>query len=373
MLPADIKLISVDDHVVEPPTLWTERLPSRYKEIGPRVEELPNGRQAWVYEDIVAPPEIGMVRTIAGVDRETLPNNHVRFDEMRPGCFDPKERLVDMDTDGVWAELAFPTFARFAGHRFIEGKDRELSALCVQAYNDYILEEWCATDPERLLPMAVLPFWDVERSIAEVRRVAALGAKAIAFSENPTYLGLPSVHRDHWEPLWAAIEEVDLPICMHIASGTKLMSSSDEMPWPAVVAMDAVGTMLNCTDWLYSGVFDRFPKLRIILSEGGAGWVPYVLERIDKVFDIHRPRIVATTRPIEAFREHVYVCIVTDEYALGNLDRIGVDNVLWESDYPHNDSMWPDSRTVFENATAHLDAASIRKVGETNARRILAL
>lgn len=372
MLPEDIKLISVDDHLVEPPHLWTERLPSRYRGIGPRVEELPNGREVWRYEDIVAPVEIGMVRTREGLDREAFPDG-VRFDEMRPGCYDPKERLVDMDRDGVWAQLAFPTFARFSGHRFIEGKDRELSALCVQAYNDFVMEEWCAQDPERLLPMASIPYWDIDRSIAEVERVAAAGAKAIAFSENPTYLGLPSVHNDHWSPLWKAIEDTELPICMHIGSGTKLMSSSDEMPWPAVVALDGVGTMMNCVDWLYSGVFDRYPRLRIMLSEGGAGWVPYVLERAEKVFDIHRQRIVSQIRPAEAFAEHIYVCIVTDDYALANLDRLPIDNVLWESDYPHNDSMWPNSRTVFEQSTDHLDAGTIRKIGELNARQVLGL
>jgi predicted TIM-barrel fold metal-dependent hydrolase len=373
MLPPDLKLISVDDHVVEPPHLWTERLPRKYRDVGPRVVEGADGREAWHYEDIVAPVEIGMVRTRPGLDRESFPNG-VRFDEMRPGCFDPKERLVDMDTDGTWAQLAFPTFARFAGHRFIEGQDRELSALCTQAYNDWVLEEWCAASPERLLPMAVLPLWDVERSIAEVQRVVAAGAKAIAFSENPTYLGLPSVHRsEHWDPLWAAVQDADVPVCMHIGSGTKLMSSSDEMPWPAVVALDGVGTMMNCVDWLYSGVFDRFPRLRVILSEGGAGWVPYVLERCEKVFDIHRPRIAAETRPAETFARHMYVCIVTDDYALANLDLIGVDNILWESDYPHNDSMWPDSRTVYEQSTQHLDAATITKIGETNARRVLGL
>jgi predicted TIM-barrel fold metal-dependent hydrolase len=373
MLPGDLRLISVDDHLVEPPHLWTERLPARYRDVGPRVEQLPDGREAWRYEDIVYPIPIGMVRTLDGLDRESFPNG-VRYDEMRPGCYDPKERLVDMDTDGVWAQLAFPTFARFAGHRFIEGKDRELSRLCVQAYNDFVIEEWCATDPDRLLPMASIPFWDVEESIAEVERMAAAGAKAIAFSENPTYLGLPSVHdADHWDPLWKAIEAVELPICMHIGSGTKLVASSDETPWPAVVALDAVGAMMNCVDWLYSGVFDRFPKLKIILSEGGAGWVPYVLERCEKVYDIHRPRIEAARRPTETMAEHVCVCIVTDEYAMANLDRLPIDNVLWESDYPHNDSMWPNSRTVFEQISAGIDEETVRKIGELNARRLLSI
>jgi predicted TIM-barrel fold metal-dependent hydrolase len=374
----EYKLISVDDHIVEPPDLWTSRLPGKYQDAVPKVIELPTGRQAWAYEDIVWPISAGMVRTKAGVNWETLWNeneNQVRFDEMRPGCYDPKARLADMDLDGVWAELAFPTFARFAGHRFIEGADRELSELCVRAYNDFQLEEWCATDPERLLPLTVLPLWDVQACVAEVERTAAAGAKAIAFSENPTYLGLPSVHSDHWYPLWAACQDAGLPVCMHIGSGTKLVQSSDETPWPAVVALDAIGTMMNCVDWLYSEVFDRFPGLKAVLSEGGAGWLPYVLERAEKVYDIHAPRIAAKTRPAQLFRDHMYVCIVTDDYALSNIDKIGEDNILWEADYPHPDGMFPNSRATFERSVAEHNIApsTVEKIASGNARQLFRL
>ncbi|MCY4434570.1 MAG: amidohydrolase family protein, partial [bacterium] len=171
MLPADIKPISVDDHVIEPPHLWQSRLPAAYRDRGPRVVELENGTEAWLYEDQVIQTVRGNTRTLPGFDDDPL--GVARFSEMRPGCYDPKARLEDMDLDGIWAQVNFPDFCRFAGHRFVVSEDLDLAALCVRAYNDFILEEWCATDPQRLIPLIVVPLWDPAAAADEVRRTAA--------------------------------------------------------------------------------------------------------------------------------------------------------------------------------------------------------
>ncbi len=255
MLPADVRPISVDDHLIEPPHLWQSRLPTKFRDVGPRVIELEGGGQAWTFEDQVVRTARGNTRTRPEFDQS--PHGFARFDEMRPGCYDPKARLAVMDLDGVWAQLDFPDFSRFAGHRFIGCTDKELANACIQAYNDFLVDEWCAADPQRLHAVAVLPLWDVAGAVAEVERVATSGVKAIAFSENPTTLGLPSVYTDHWEPLWAAIAETGLPICLHIGSSSKLLRTSPDAPDPVGLAFVGANSMMACADWLFSGTLEH--------------------------------------------------------------------------------------------------------------------
>ena len=196
-----------------------------------------------------------------------------------------------MDIDGVWGQLCFPNYARFAGHRFfLNVKDHELGLACLRAYNDYLLDEWCATDPTRLYGTVVLPLHDLDLAVAELERVLAKGARALAFSENPTVLNLPSVHTDHWDRLWAVVSEADIPVCMHIGSSSRLVTTSDDAPPTVLVSLNGLNSMMAGVDWLMSGTLERFPKLKVILSEGGAGWIPYILERADKAFHDKRIR-----------------------------------------------------------------------------------
>ena len=368
MLPTATKAISVDDHIIEPPHLFQSRLPARYKDIGPRVVELDDGTQAWTFEDQVVRTKRGNTRTLPEFDQS--PHGFARFDEMRPGCYDPKERLAEMDLDGVWAQLSFPDFCRFAGHRFIACKDKSLATLCIQAYNDFIAEEWCATDPARLMAVAVLPLWDVEAAVAEVKRVAARGVKAIAFSENPTTLELPSVYTTHWEPLWQAIAEVGLPICLHIGSSSKLLRTSPDAPDPVGLTFVGANSMMACADWLFSGILERHPTLKVAFSEGGAGWVPYVLERADDVFYSLGEVLPAKRPPREIFAEHMYVCILKDNLALKTLDMIPHDNIMWESDYPHESGTFPHSRRLLDESMVDVPDHLAVKIAETNARRL---
>jgi predicted TIM-barrel fold metal-dependent hydrolase len=288
---------------------------------------------------------------------------------MRPGCFNPKARLVDMDEDGVWAELGFPQWARFAGHRFLPTKDAELGRLCVNAYNDFVLEEWTATDPDRLIPLAIIPWWNIDAAVEETYRVASLGAKAIAFSENPSVLGQPSVHSDHWEPLWHAVSEVTLPLCMHIGSSSTMVTSSPDAPVSVAWTATGMNSLLAFADWMWSGILDRFPAIQIAFSEGGAGWVPYAIERSEKYLDVH-PGQQGGRRPTEIFREQMFVCIVTDNVALSEVDVIGEDNLMWESDFPHTDGMWPFSRSTLEQSLAEVPAKTAIKIASTNAQRV---
>src|SRR4051794_14360129 len=199
-----MKLLSTDDHVVEHPRVWSDRLPARYRDAGPTIVE-EGGAQVWDYEGRRY-PQIGL-NAVAGKRREDYGLEPTRYDDMLPGCYDPRARVVDMDKDGVQAQLCFPSFPRFAGTVFLQAEDKELAALCVRAYNDFILEEWCAAAPDRLIPLVILPLWDVALAAAELERCAALGAKAVSFVENPAPLGLPSFHTDAWDPVLAAVED----------------------------------------------------------------------------------------------------------------------------------------------------------------------
>jgi predicted TIM-barrel fold metal-dependent hydrolase len=382
MLPAAAQLMSADDHMIEPPHLWVERVPKQFRDDCPRIVEV-DGRQAWLYEDELTYIPMGSCRPLPGFDEAGYPPapGTARFDEIRPGCYDPVERINDMDIDGVRGQLCFPNYARFAGHRFfLNVKDLDVGNACLRTYNDYLLDEWCATDPNRLYGAAILPLYDIDATVAEFRRVVAKGAKAIAFSENPTVLGLPSVHTEHWDPLWALVSEAGIPVCMHIGSSSRLVTTSADAPPTVLVSLNGVNSMMAGVDWLLSGILERFPGINVILSEGGAGWIPYILERADKAFHDKRIKPNAaigqtskggTIPPSQLFRDHMYVCLVDEYFALRSLGDIPVDNLLWEGDYPHGDGLWPNNHRYLEKALADVSDEEATKIVETNLRKLL--
>lgn len=382
MLPENTKIMSADDHMIEPAHLWVDRVPAKYRDECPRIIEI-DGRQAWKYEDEITYIPMGSCRALPGFDEAGYPPapGTARFDEIRPGCYDPVERIKDMDIDGVWGQLCFPNYSRFAGHRFfMNNHDPELARVCLKTYNDYLLDEWCGTAPDRLFGAVILPLNDIDAAVTELKRVIDKGAKAIAFSENPTVLGLPSVHTRHWDPLWELASEAELPVCMHIGSSSRLMTTSDDAPPNVLVSLIGVNSMMTCVDWLYSGILDRHRGLKVILSEGGAGWLPYILERAEKAFHDNRIKPnaaigqagVADSRPPkQVFAEHMYVCLVDEHFALQNLDHIGVDNVLFEGDYPHGDGLWPNNKVYLEKVLADVPEADAVKIASTNLSKIL--
>jgi predicted TIM-barrel fold metal-dependent hydrolase len=376
--------MSADDHLIEPPHLWVDRVPALYRDRCPKVVQV-DGRDAWVYEGEVTHIPMGSCRALPGHPEEGYPPapGTANFDEIRPGCYDPVARLEDMDVDGVWGQLCFPNYARFAGHRFFLGvQDLDLGLACLRTYNDYLLDEWCAVAPDRLYGAVILPLHDVDLAVAELERTAAKGAKAVAFSENPTVLGLPSVHTEHWERLWDAVAAVDLPVCMHIGSSSKLVTTSADAPPTVLVSLNGLNSMMAGVDWLLSGVLERHPTLKVILSEGGAGWIPYLLERADKAFHDKRIKPNAaigqtskggTVPPSQLFRQSMYVCLVDEHFALRSLGDIPVDNLLWEGDYPHGDGLWPNNHAYLDKALAEVPDEDAVKIAETNLKGLLHL
>ena len=249
----------------------------------------------------------------------------------------------------------------------------------MRAYNDWTIEQWCAPSGGRLVPMIILPLWDAELAAEEVRRNAAEGCRAVTFSENPAELGLPSVHDQdrYWDPFFAACEETGTVINMHLGSSSNLHTTS----WDAPMALKAINMFSGClfamVDWLTCGAFVRFPTLKIALSEGQIGWIPYVLQRADIVWREHRAfGELAETVPVppsELFADHVYGCCFDDRVGLSHLDEVGEDNVTWEVDYPHSDSTWPNSRKIAEDQLQHLTDEQVHKVVRGNAIKLYQL
>jgi predicted TIM-barrel fold metal-dependent hydrolase len=310
------------------------------------------------------------VMAAAGYPREQVQVVPITYEEMRPGCYEPGARLADMAEAGIDASISFPTWIRFCGQALSEAHDKQLGLACVRAYNDWMVEEWCA-DP-RLVPLVVIPLWDPALAAEEVRRNAARGVRAVAFSEIPAYLGYPSIHdKDrYWDPFLAACDETGTVVNMHIGSGSRMPSTSADAPMMVQSTATFTNCMLSMCDWLFSGVFMRFPDLKIAYSEGQIGWIPYVLERADHVWRENRGSTGAHNldrEPSEFFAEHVYGCFFADQFGLDNLDRIGVDHVMFECDYPHQDSTWPHTRKVAQEMTHGMDPEVVRRIMRGNA------
>jgi predicted TIM-barrel fold metal-dependent hydrolase len=331
--------------------------------------ELDGGTQAWRFEGKTI-PTIGL-NAVAGKDPKDFGIDPVRFDEMLPGCYDVTARLTDMDLDGVHAQMCFPSFPGFCGSTLFAAEDKDLASACVVAWNDFILDEWSAAAPDRFIPMVMVPFWDVEASVAEVERTAAKGAKAITFTEAPHRLDLPSYHSDHWDPFLAAAQAADMPLCLHFGTGGAPVTAADA-PFAVAIALFGMNSQFTTVDLLLSPVFHKFPRLRVALSEGGIGWIPYVLERVDYTWERHRwyTGVNAEVRPSDLFRDHIFGCFIADDAGIEERHLIGVDNIMFEGDYPHSDSNFPASRKKLADVLREVPDDEARGIAEDNARRV---
>jgi predicted TIM-barrel fold metal-dependent hydrolase len=387
-------IVDLDAHLVEPPDLWTSRLPAKYRNLGPRVEYLPAGSPIldgggyieepgtegppvawWFYED----HRYSVKRLIAaaGYPADEITMQGVTFDQMRPGCWRPKDRLADMDINGIEAQMCFPNYPRFCGQLFLRGQNKELALLCVKAYNDWMVEEWANDSGGRLIPLCLIPLWDPELAAEEVRRNAGRGVRAVCFSELPTFLGLPSIYSGHWDPLFAACDETNTVLACHIGSGTKTPQTSPDAPDAAAATIIFGNSVGSMSDFLYSGVFHRYPNLKLLYAEAQIGWIPYLLERIDDVWETHRgwshSQLYTKEKPSSVYWDHIYSTFFKDSVGVRMLEMVGEDNVIFESDYPHQDGTWPYTRHEAAKQFGHLEQAVIEKLARGNAIRLLDL
>ena len=386
-------IISVDDHVVEPPSLWQDRLTGLDREVAPRVvadtcqtiyepmtravRYVKGGEGPvvdwWIYENTAKP--IPMVVACAGYPFEEHTIEAIAYADMRPGCYDSTARLADMDENHTERSLCFPYVTRFAGQWFLEATDKDLALRCVQAYNDWMVDEWCGDTGGRLIPLGLVPLWDADLAAAEVYRNAARGMRAITFTEMPSNLGLPSIHDPSrfWDPLFRACDETGTVICMHIGSGSKM---ADVSPFAPRAANTFAMAQTSLVEWLVSGNLVRFPKLKIAYSESQIGWMPFILERLDKVFE-HREYAgmdpIITERPSSYMAGRVYGSFFDDEVGIANRHIIGVKQLVFEIDYPHQDTTWPNTLAVVEKMASMVTPAELECILRTNALDMLGI
>ncbi len=400
------KIISVDDHVVEPPHVWQTWLPEKFRAKGPRVErgewgdfrlnpgaiydqqQVEGGQPGdfWIFEDrviyvhkrfVAIPLEATPGGDVSKFDRSVMQMTAVTYDEMRPGCYEPKARKADLELAGVDGSLPFPTFPRFCGQTFMEANDKELGLACIEAYNNWMIEEWCGDSDGCNIPLCLIPMWDPELSAAEVRRVAALGVHAICFSEIPTHLGLPSIHTGSWDPLFAVCNDLGVTLNMHIGSSSKMPIASPDAPPGVAGVLQFNNSMASFADWLYSGVLVRYPRLKLAYSEGQIGWIPYALERADTIWAHHDSWIKAKDRipepPSSYYYGRIFGCFTSDAHGLDNLAAVGEDNICFETDYPHTDTSWPDTVPFVEQFASKCTEQQLYKILRGNAIRMLEL
>ena len=364
----DMILVSVDDHVVEPPTIFDNQLTAKQRESAPRMVSN-DGKEQWVYGDVKI-PNIGM-NAVAGRRPEEYGFEPFSLDGMRKGCWDIDARVGDMNANGILGSMCFPSFAGLDGSLFVRHPNKAEALLHLQAYNNWHIDEWCGAHPGRFIPLALVPFWDVAESVKEVERVVAKGCHAITFPDNPAMKKLPSLHNPIWEPLWQVCAANNVVINCHIGSGNSTTHPSLESPIDVWTTIFPMAIAIGAADWLHLEALQRLP-LKIALTEGGIGWIPYLTERANFTHSRHGAWTNTTfggRKPSEVFKEHFYTCFVTDEFGLANLDKIGEDIVFYECDYPHSDSLWPLSPESVAETIGDLTDAQIDKVTHLNAMK----
>ena len=311
------------------------------------------------------------------LDRTQLQMTALTYDDMRKGCWDREARIADMALNWVDGSLPFPTFPRFCGQTFHENEDRELGLACVQAYNDWMVEEWCGPSDGANIPLCIIPLWDPELAAQETQRNADRGVRAVCFSELPTRLKLPSIHKGYWDPLWQVCNDTGTTVCMHVGSSSSNPAAGPDSPLAVGVTLSFNNSFASLTDWLFSGNLVKFPKLKLAYSEGQIGWIPYVLERADTVWEHHdgwqHTREKIPEPPSTYYYGRIYGCFTADRHGLKNLDEVGPDNICFETDYPHTDTTWPNTKEYVEKMLAGYDEETAYKVLRGNAIAMLEL
>ena len=343
-------IIDADTHVTETPDLWTSRAPASMRDRVPMVETLPNGVQRWRIGEGRPLASVGMTAT-AG--RGTFAHPPKNYDEMHPGAYDPNARLKYMDEMGIWAMVMYPNVGGFGAQQFLKLNDPELMLTCVQIYNDW-QTDWASADSRRLLPITSIPFWDVDAAVTEIRRCAKKGHKGILFTGEPQYYGKPLIGDPHWNKLWDVACECDLPISFHIGSGDmqeglakQRVETYGRMAAFTELAVDIfLHNALQLNDLLMSGVLVRYPKIKFVSVESGIGWIPFALEAMDYQFmgnSVREENPDYKMLPSEYFARNVYACYWFEQTAPRRLiDKIGINNVLFETDFPHPTSLYGD-------------------------------
>jgi predicted TIM-barrel fold metal-dependent hydrolase len=342
----DMVLISIDDHTIELPGMFDEHMPVKFRDQAPKLVQDEGGHDQWVFQGT----SVGLpgLAAVASWPKEEWGFDPTGFAEMRPGCYDIEARIADMDANGMLAGMNFPTSPGFAGTHLAKLPDRELTNAAISAYNDWSLDELAGEHPGRFIPLSIVPYFDIDSAVAEINRVAKLGCRTVSLPEAPYALGLPSFASGHYDPLFKAIAENDMVVALHIGVAFGLIQRPPDTMLDDIMLLAPQIMSITTIDILLSGLLRKFPNLRFALSEGGIGWVPFLLDRLDRhstnqTWTDFTSTLPPGQTPTDVWREHFLACFITDPAALRLRDRMGVETLAWECDYPHSDSTWPYS------------------------------
>jgi predicted TIM-barrel fold metal-dependent hydrolase len=376
-----LRVIDVDTHLTEPHDLWTRVASPRWKERVPRVPAV-EGRPHWFVDDVDMGPA-GAASVIAKDGSKSRGSEFIGWtiEGVHPASWDVRARLAHMDAVGIHVQVLYPNFAGFGSQRFADVKDAELKNLCVTLYNDS-MAQLQAESGERLLPMALTPWWDVAASTREVERAHSLGLRGVVTCNAPQTRGAPDLGESHWDPFWTACSELEMPVNFHIGASESSLEWFGSSPWPSMSRDEklAIGSALIyvenarvISNLIFSGVLERFPRLRFVSVESGIGWIPFILEALDYQLDETSPgtRKRLSLRPSEYFRRQGYGCFWFERVAPALLiESIGVDNVMFETDFPHPTCLYPDALERVAEVMAGTSAHVRRRVLQDNAAEL---
>ncbi len=362
-------IISVDDHLVEPPHMFEGRLPAKLQDRAPRVVETEEGHEVWEFDGRIF-LQVGL-NAVVGRPREDWKVEPTRFEEMRPGCYDIHARIKDMEINGVWASLNFPSqITGFCGSVFSSCSDPELGLAVTRAWNDWFFDEWYSPYPERTIPMGITWLGDAEVGAEEIRRNAARGFRSVTLPEQPHRLDMPSIHSGWWDPIIEACAETGTVISLHVGSAGMAPMSDDSPKLQLGATLFGQMSLSACADWLWSGYPKRYPELRIAMSEGGIGWVAMLIDRLDNVVDRSGYGRAWEERPSDVLRRNFWFCTIDDPSTICTRETIGVENICFETDYPHGDGTWPDSQQIFDHFYGGLAPDEVAMISHENAARL---
>ena len=365
MLPDDARLVSINDHLVEMPELWSG-LDAR-----PHVDVV-DGEERWIFGR-----ESLSVRELSVLGNAPDGARAERLAEMHPATFDPDARVQSMDLDGVAVQTVLPHVIGFAGERlrFLEDAGARLRA--VRRYNDFVTREFCASAPDRLAAVAVLPVLELADAPGEIERSAALGARAVSVPHEPDAIGAPAFGDVSWDRVFTAAVAARLPVLIHVgSSGAPPSVMGVTRPAGAALVRGGFDVAHALIDLLYTYVFVRHPRLAVVLVEGGIGWLPHVVDRIE-FFERQRPELwnppARDRTPGEIVREQVHVAFIDEGHGIVNLDTLPAHHVHWQCDFPHADSPWPHSRASLERQLAGVQGDVARGIAGANTESLLFL
>jgi len=368
----DMTIISVDDHISEPPDMYKKHLSGEELATAPKLLTTAAGTNYWEYQGMKM-PSVGL-NAVVGRPLEEYGMEPTSLEQIRKGAYDVHARVGDMNVNGIAASLNFGSFPGFDGGRFHKVPDRALSLLHLRGYNDWHIDEWCGSYPGRFIPCGILPTWDMSATLQELARLAKKGCTTVSVNENPTIQGLPSIHNEYWEPFWKCVTDLDITLCLHIGGGNPAPHASMESPIEAWITTMPMSIAVGAADWLNLSALQRYPAMKIALSEGGLGWIPYFLERAD--FSHSRHQFWTNSRfnfkddkPSDVFKRHFMCCFIDDAFGLKNIDELNEDLVAYECDYPHSDSLWPEVPERLHATTRRLTDQQIEKITHLNAMR----